>query len=375
MKTAKLSDIIGIINKIAPPGLAESWDNSGLQVGDPAGDVHRIMVALEPTVEVIQAAVSRSCQLLVTHHPLIFKPVSSISTATVSGLSLHTAIKAGLAVVCLHTNYDTAPGGLNDLLAERIGVLRSSPLKAAFFQELVKLVVFVPDSHLEQLRTALFPYTVQLGAYQDCSFSTSGEGTFTPQQGAQPFVGSVNVREKVAEQRLELLIDRSMLSRAINRLVASHPYEEPAYDLYPLLNRGAAQGLGRIGELAEVTTVGSYAGVVAEKLGTPVRFVGNPAATVQKVAVCSGSGSSLMHDAIRLGADLLVTGDVKYHEAREAEARGLAVIDAGHFPTEIIMAAAVRERLQHALASGGYNADVVTCDEEYDPFKLMTLSK
>lgn len=372
MKIPKTSDIAGIINKIAPTALAETWDNPGLQIGDPAADATRIMVALDPTPDVINSAVEASCQLLVTHHPLIFKPLKSISTATPHGSLIHKAIKAGLSIISLHTNYDIADGGLNDLLARKIGLTSSVPLKVTTVRELVKLVVFVPVEQLEQVRSALFPFAASLGAYRDCSFAAAGSGTFTPLDGAKPFAGTVGELSKVAEERLELLLERADLSRAVKALLAAHPYEEPAFDIYPLLNEGARLGLGRIGRLSGPVTLAEYAGQLRVALNAPtLRYVGNPAARISKVALCSGSGASLLHDAVRAGADVLVTGDVKYHEARDAEDLGLALIDAGHFPTEIIMVQEITERLNQALAMAGYtDFQVEACRTELDPFRI-----
>jgi hypothetical protein len=176
MKTARVSDILGIINKISPAELAESWDNPGLQVGDPAAGVSAVMVALDATPAVIEAALRSGCQLLVTHHPLIFKAQKSISTATAQGRMIHSAIRGGLSIVCMHTNYDIAGNGLNDLLAERLGITSCTPLQITGRQELVKLVVFVPEGHLDRLRTALLPHGESLGSYRDCSFARSEYG-------------------------------------------------------------------------------------------------------------------------------------------------------------------------------------------------------
>lgn len=375
MKPAKLSDVIGIINKIAPPALAENWDNPGLQLGDPGSEIHRIMVALEPALSTVNAAITSSCQLLITHHPLIFKPQSSISTSTTTGKIVHAAIQAGLSVFCMHTNYDTASGGLNDLLAERAGLSSTVPLKSAFHQELVKLVVFVPTSHLEEVRTELFPFAASTGEYSNCSFSTAGEGTFKPGKLAKPFTGTVGVLEKAPEQRLELLLDRVLLSKAINRLQTVHPYEEPAYDIYPLINSGITLGMGRVGLLSTPVTLKEYADQIADSLKIPMlRYVGDPDSVIRKVALCSGSGASLMGNAIRAGADVLLTGDVKYHDARDAEANGIALIDAGHFGTEIIMAEAVQKNLKQRLADSGYEqCEVMTCPDEFDPFRVTTI--
>jgi dinuclear metal center YbgI/SA1388 family protein len=331
------------------------------------------MVSLDATEAVIQSAIALSCQLLVTHHPLIFAAPKSISTATPQGACIHAAIRGSLSIVSMHTNYDCAEDGLNDLLARRIGLSACSPLQVTSRRELVKLVVYVPRDHLEGVRLALLPHGEILGAYGGCSFAAPGEGTFTPLDGAQPFIGTVGSPERVFEQRLELLLDRTILPRAIKALLAAHPYEEPAYDIYPLLNEGPASGLGRIGRLGEPLSLADFARRLSRDLGVPgLRFVGDPEARVSKVALCGGSGASLMRRAVRAGADVLVTGDVKYHDARDAEALGLALVDAGHFGTEIIMVEGVTERLGRMLAEAGYGAcDVVPCCVENDPFRCV----
>jgi len=342
-------------------------------VGDPSAEVSRIMVALDATPDVIDAALQAGCQLLVTHHPLIFKPQKTISTATTLGKSIHSAIRGGLGIISLHTNYDIAHGGLNDLLAELLGLSGCVPLQVTTTQELAKLVVFVPDEHLERMRTALLPHAESLGAYRDCSFAAAGEGTFTPLENARPFIGTIGTREKVSEYRLEVLLDRAKLPQTLKSLLAAHPYEEPAYDIYPLHNPGKVSGLGRIGTLPQATNLAEYVQRVAERLGAPgTRYVGDPAATVQRVALCSGSGASVMRSAARAGADVLVTGDVKYHEARDAQDLGIALIDAGHFPTEIIMATAVESRLRQMLAAAGLDGcRVISCTVERDPFRYL----
>jgi dinuclear metal center YbgI/SA1388 family protein len=372
MKIPKTADIVGIINKIAPVVLAEPWDNPGLQIGDPTAEVTNIMVALDPTPDVIDSALNASCQLLVTHHPLIFKPLKSISTATPLGTIIQKAIKGGLSIVSLHTNYDIARGGLNDLLAHKIGLSSCAPLKITASEDFVKLVVFVPAESLEKLRSALFPFAAKLGNYSDCSFAAGGVGTFMPLDGAEPFTGNVGELSVVKEERLELLIPRQMLAKAVKALLAAHPYEEPAFDVYPLQNDGEKLGLGRIGRLPEPATLAEYVAQVRRALpSSSLRYVGDPDAKVSKIALCSGSGASLLHDAVRSGADVLVTGDVKYHEARDAEDLGISLIDAGHFPTEIIMVAEITERLGRALAESGYSGcRVESCRTETDPFRI-----
>ncbi len=374
---AKLSDIVGIISKIAAPGLAESWDNSGLQVGDPAAEIKRIMVSLDASPAVVESAIALGCQLLVTHHPLIFKPQKTISASTPLGHIIHKAISGGLAIVSMHTNYDIAEDGLNDVLAAKLGLTGCLPLQITSEQELLKLVVFVPEGSLEAVRRALLPYAENIGAYRDCSFSASGEGTFTPQDGSKPFIGTIGETEHTRELRLELLISRPMLARSVKTLLAVHPYEEPAFDVYPLLNEGKKLGLGRVGRLVTTVSLAEFAEQVGVALGmNGLRYVGNPTAQVKKVALCSGSGASLLHTAARAGADVLVTGDVKYHDARDAEDLGIALIDAGHFHTEIIMVDAVSNRLDLMLKESGFdNCEVLTSSVESDPFKYCQVQK
>jgi len=372
MKKPRLSDVLGIINKKYPFALAEPWDNVGLQVGVASGQIDKIMVALDPLPAVLDEAISLGCNLLVTHHPLIFSPVRQISSSTVTGSSILKAIQAGLALVSMHTNYDIAQGGLNDLLAAQIGLNEVRPLKIVGHDELVKLVVFVPAAHHAAVRSALFPYTVQIGNYRDCSFSTPGQGTFLPLAGAQPAVGTVGSLEQVEEIRLELLIYKNQLGKAIKTLLSVHPYEEPAFDCYPLLNESLPIGLGRIGLLPEPVTLQAYTATCAAQLGCgAVRVTGKIDRAIRTVALCSGSGASLLADAVRAGADLLVTGDVKYHEARDAETQGIALLDAGHFATEQLMVAAIRDFLASELGRAGYLAEVYAAKNEYDPFTTV----
>lgn len=331
------------------------------------------MVALDPAPDVISSAIDSSCQLLVTHHPLLFKPLKSISRATRQGSLIHDAIRGGLSIACLHTNYDIAAGGLNDLLAGKIGLSNCLPLQITSAQELVKLVIFVPVDHIERVRSALFPFTEAIGNYRDCSFAAGGEGTFTPLDGAKPFIGVAGIAQRVPEERLELLLDRKNLSKTIKTLLAVHPYQEPAFDVYPLLNEGEKLGLGRIGHLSDTVTLAVFAGQLKKTLSVPtLRYVGEPSTPVSKVALCSGSGASLVHEAARAGADVLVTGDVKYHDARAAEEMGIALIDAGHFHTEIIMVPEITQQIKAALCAAGYNGcQVVSSPVERDPFTVL----
>lgn len=372
MQKAKLSDLIGIINKIAPPGLAEDWDNVGLQVGDPAAEVGRVMVALDPCPAAVEEAILNSCQLLLTHHPLIFKPLKRISTADEAGKLIHRSIAANLAILSMHTNYDIAANGINDLLSSRLGMQGCRPLKVTGRSELLKLVVYVPLSHQDRVMSALLPHGARQGNYADCSFRSSGLGTFTPLAGAEPFIGSMGVRETVEECRLEIMVRRSELQPALKALRGAHPYEEPAFDLVPLHNEGEVYGLGRIGELQEPMPLDGFAEMVKSSLGVhSLRIVGAHGKPVSRVGVCGGSGASLLRDAARQGADALVTGDIKYHEAREAQSLGIALIDAGHFATERLMVEGMAASLGEELARRRLDVAVLSCTTEKDPFLVI----
>jgi len=372
MTTPRVSDILGILNVLAPFRLAEEWDNAGLQVGDPASPAARIMVALDAGRSAIEAAAAGEYRLLLTHHPMIFRPLKKISTADHLGGLLALAIKSNLTIISLHTNFDIADGGVNDLLAERLGVTESMPLKVTACGELIKLSIFVPKGHEEKVMEALFAHSGFIGNYRDCSFRAAGIGTFRPLAGAQPFLGEIGKRENAEEVRLEVLLRKEELSIALKSLFASHPYEEPAYDIYPLLNKGKSSGMGRLGDLPEALSLADFAADVKMRLALDrVRYVGDGERRVRRIAICGGSGASLLHDAVRQGADALVTGDVKYHDAREAEGLGLALVDAGHFATELPMVRGLQELLGKELAKRGYVSEITAFEGEREPFSYI----
>jgi dinuclear metal center YbgI/SA1388 family protein len=330
------------------------------------------MVALDPCPEAVNAAITSSCQLLLTHHPLIFKPLKRISTADETGRLIHLAIAARLAIVSLHTNYDITTNGVNDLLARALGVTSSQPLKVSHREELLKLTVFVPVSHHDALLKALLPFSWLSGKYADCSFTTSGQGTFRPLAGASPYIGKMGERESVEESRLELLIRKADLQPALKSLRKAHPYEEPAFDIIPLLNEGLQSGIGRIGLLQSRPLLKDFADDIKKALGcTSLRIVGHPEQRISKLALCGGSGAFLIHEAAREGADLLVTGDIKYHDAREAQALGLALIDAGHFATERLMIDGLATQLEKELKCRKFEIEVLRCAAESDPFEVI----
>jgi dinuclear metal center YbgI/SA1388 family protein len=370
-KGQHIQDLTGLLNKLYAPELAEDWDNIGLQVGDPKAPLGRAMVALDPSLSALLAARDAGAQALVTHHPLLFRPIKRVTPEDAVGQVLWTAIREGIAIISAHTNLDCAVDGLNRWLAERLGVEHSVPLQPSS-GDYLKLVVFAPAGHEQCVAEALFSAGAgQIGAYDRCSFRSLGDGTFRPAVGSNPFVGEVGETEQVEEFRLETIVPRRKLSRVLDKMQKAHPYEEVAYDLMPLENQVPGAGLGRIGKLAEAMPLEAFTGKVKQALDCEhLRLCGADKKQVHKVALCGGSGAGLLQTAHRQGADVLVTGDVKYHEARQAEDLGIALVDAGHFATEKLMIEQVARALQAAAGQNRWDIVFETYSGEQEPFRI-----
>lgn len=371
--TFRLQDLTGLLHKLYPPFLAEDWDNVGLQVGDPGMPVERILIALDPTEANLDDARHRGAQALVCHHPLIFRPLKRLTPQDETGRMLFRAVREGIAVLCAHTNLDRARDGLNDWLAARLGVLATQPLETGAPGDLLKLVVFVPTGYEDRVAAALhLSGAGHIGGYDRCAFRVTGTGSFRPGAESNPFIGRPGETEEVREVRLETVLPRGLTAKVLEKMRKAHPYEEVAFDLIPLANSRPDIGLGRIGRLAAPVTLADFAARVKQDLRCQApRLVGDPAARISKVAVCGGSGASLIHEAARQGADVLVTGDVKYHEARNAESLGLALIDAGHFATERLMVEELAARLRQAARERRLDLVIDTAEGEADPFQTI----
>ncbi|MFA5515516.1 MAG: Nif3-like dinuclear metal center hexameric protein [Desulfuromonadales bacterium] len=375
MKTerpARIQDLVGILNALYPPAFAESWDNVGLHIGDPAAPLNRVLLCLDPSEMALNAARAAGAEAILTHHPLIFNPLKNITSGNETGRLVLAAARAGIAVICAHTNLDRAPNGLNDWLAALLGVPAALPL-AAGDDALLKLVVFVPAGYEDTVAEAMFKGGAgQIGGYDRCSFQSAGIGTFRPGEKSRPFLGRSGEMERASEVRLETIVPRHRLHRTLENMRKAHPYEEVAYDLLPLSNQRPDMGLGRIGRLPEATTLELFAERVKTSLGAAsLRLVGEPQARIAKVALCGGSGASLLAEAIRQGADVLVTGDLKYHEARSAQAQGLALIDAGHFATEHLMVRGLAQVLRDEIPRRGLAMEIIEMEGETEPFRVF----
>jgi len=370
-KGQRIQDLIGLVHTLYDPCLAEDWDNVGLQVGDPAAPLARAMIALDPSLGALQAASEAGAQALITHHPLLFRPIKRLTPDNAVGQVLWTAVRSGVSVISAHTNLDCAEEGLNSWLARQLGVQTNVPLQPVA-GEYLKLAVFVPVGHEPQVAEALFAGGAgQIGAYDRCSFRSHGEGTFRPGPESSPFIGVPGKMQQVEETRLEVIVPQLKLARALEKMLKAHPYEEVAYDLFPLQNQVPGAGLGRIGKLEQATTLDAFAARVKGALGCDhLRLIGAHDLPVQKVALCGGAGAGLLQTAHRQGADVLVTGDVKYHEARQAEELGIALVDAGHFATEKLMIELVADVLRKAAGQRHWEIEFITYTGEQDPFRF-----
>lgn len=334
-----VSDVLRFLDTWAPAALQQPYDNTGLQVGDPDAAVDTALVALDLTHAVLDEAEALGARLVVTHHPLIFRPLKRIAPGPgPAGLAYRLAA-GGIAHVAAHTNLDALDGGVSFALAEDLG-LEDVRLLDMFADQSVKLAVFVPVTHAEAVRVALAEAGAgRAGRYADCAFAAPGTGTFRALDGANPFLGSVGTLERADEVRLEAQVLRARLPATLRAVRAAHPYEEVAFDVIPIEQAGSDVGFGAVGTLPEAEDGAAFLSRVCERLGeAAVRYAGDLARPVHRVAVCGGSGSDLVGRALAAGADAFVTADVTYHrffDALDAAGRpAMLYVDALHYATE-----------------------------------------
>jgi len=365
VKTAVLTveKVISYLEKIAPPSLALPGDPVGLQLGNPGAEVKRVMVSLDPDLLTVREAVQSGAEMLVTHHPLFFHKLSSIDESRPVGALVSEAIRGRLNIYSAHTNFDIAPEGVSHKLAEAIGLPtgEAEVLEVTGSEQLLKLVVFVPVGHEDIILNALADAGAgQIGRYSHCSFQAGGTGTFMPQEGTTPFIGVSGVMEKVDELRLETILPATRRADVVSALVKSHPYEEVAFDLYPLDLEGKTVGLGLLIDPGESFSFDRLIQRCRENLpGCSPRGISFGKSGYRKIALCGGSGGSLIEHASRRGADILISGDFRYHDLKQAEELGLALIDAGHAATEIPGVHFLCQSLREHLKKDGFEAEVL----------------
>ena len=372
MKTT-IADIITVMESLAPARLAEEWDNVGLQIGDLNRPVHTIRVALDPTPDVVDAASKDDVDLLITHHPLIFHPLKFIDLDSPMGFIIQTAVLCRMAIFSAHTNLDSATNGLNDILAHRIGLNDLKVLGNAKQVENYKLVFYVPEAYQHTVMTALFETRAgEIGNYSCCSFRNKGKGTYKPGLLSKPFSGKIGEISHADEVRIETVVRKNDVTSVIDHIKKNHPYETMAYDIYPLLSYNHEQGIGRIGKLKKSMDLKSFAMSIKTKLGlNHLKIAGNPDLSIETVAVCSGSGSSLIDQFVKSGAQVYVSGDLGYHDAKTAEALNLGIIDIGHFASEHLIVDSLTRRLKQVLSEAGMDVKIEAYKLELDPFMIL----
>ena len=367
---ATVSDFITILNRLAPPRLAEAWDNVGLQVGHREWPVKTVWVALDPLPEVVAKACKSDVDLLITHHPLFFKPIKQIDCASPVGGVVAMAAAHQMAIFTAHTNLDSVAGGVNDVLAARMGLNHIRTLTDRTDARVCKLVVFAPPAHVQPILDAMFSAGAgRIGNYTHCSFRSEGTGTFFGGNNTSPAAGSRGVLNAIGEHRVEVLVPRDGVDAIVSAAKQVHPYETMAYDVYPLVANDHRSGLGRIGQLPAPLALADFVAQLKTNLQlSTVKIVGSAKKRVKKVAVCSGSGSSLLADAIAAGAEVYVSGDISYHTARDAQQAGIGVIDVGHFHSEQPVVDVLAASLRDVLKVEDIPVVVAAVDTERDPF-------
>ena len=330
----QLAEIIRHLEDVAHPSLQENYDNSGLIVGEANRNITGVLVSLDCIESTVDEAIDKNCNLIVAHHPIVFKGLKRFNSADYVQRTVQKAIKNDIAIYAIHTNLDNVyRSGVNEKIAERLGLLNTSillPKKEA----LLKLVTYCPISDSDTIKNALFDAGAgHIGNYSECSFSTEGSGTYKGNHASNPYLGKKGERHIENEVRIEVVLRNYQRSKVLKALIEAHPYEEVAYEIYPTLNKDFEIGSGIVGNLENEVNPISFLSLLKNKMGlTVIRHTGYTK-PIRKVAICGGSGQFLLEHAKRAGADAFVTSDFKYHEFFDAE-NEVMICDIGHYESE-----------------------------------------
>lgn len=346
----KCEKIIRIIENWAPKSIAWEKDNVGLQVGSLRREVKNILLCLDVNEKVVNEAIRKNCNLIISHHPLLFRPLKKIEPEKdrISGI-VEKLIKKDITLYSAHTNLDFTKNGVSFKLADKLKLTNQKFLLNQT-SNLNKLVVFVPVDNADKVADAMHLAGAGIiGEYSDCSFRTTGTGTFRGSDKSNPSIGSKGKLEKVDEVKIEVIVDSFNLKDVVEKMINAHPYEEVAYDVYPLKNENPNYGAGVIGELKQELSEREFLLHVSRSIKVKnLRFNRGSKSKIKKVAVCGGSGSDMLEIAIKNNADAYVTADIKYHTFQDAEDR-ILLIDAGHYETEILILDEIKERIEKSL--------------------------
>ena len=357
-----IAEISKSLEAWAPPGSAQDYDNVGLQVGDRNRRVRSALIALDMTPDVLAEASALQAQLIITHHPLLFKPLRSVTTNSFeSNLALRLA-EARIGLYSIHTNLDAAPGGVSFALADHLD-LQDLDFMQGMPDATLKLAVFVPEDHARTVQEAMAEAGAgTIGEYEACAFEVDGTGYFKPGEGASPFIGEAGGGlESAREVKLEMEVPRWHLYAVRKAMVEAHPYEEVAHDVYSVEQPTTTAGLGAVGHLEEPMLLKEFLQLISTRLeAETLRYAGNPEAEVQRVAVCGGAGAGFVKQAMATGADAYVTSDVKYHDyfnvLDDSGNARMAFIDAGHYETEALTEALLWRYLRERFPTAAFTA-------------------
>ena len=329
-----IKEVIEVLEQVAPVSLQETYDNAGLITGSSTWECTGVLVTLDSTEKIIEEAIQRNCNLVVAHHPIIFKGLKKINGNNYVERTIIKAIKQDIAIYAIHTNLDNIIHGVNGRIADKLGLINREVLLPKE-SSLKKIFCFVPESHAEEVRLAMFNAGAgKIGNYNECSFGTEGIGTFKAGEGAEPFIGKIGERHSEKEVKLELVFPATIESALVRTMKQVHPYEEVAYDIVALDNPHPEIGSGMLGELPSALSGPEFLGLLKTQFGLQViRHTSLPDRLIQKVAICGGAGSFLINNSLSAGADAFVTADLKYHEFFDADSK-ILFCDLGHFETE-----------------------------------------
>lgn len=362
----KISELLTIIDQIAPFSLQQDFDNSGVQYGDLNEKIEKILISLDVTQGIIKEAANLNCNTILSHHPLFFRPLTRI-TKQDNPLTFQ-LIRQNINLISAHTNYDLAENGLNDYVGNLLGFKKIDSLEQSP-EKIFKLAVYVPEKYHEKLLNALFQSGAgNIGKYSETSFTSHGRGSFKPADGSRPFIGKIGKRELVDEIKIETVFRERDYANIIEAIAINHPYEEPAYDIFSLkIDNGT--GIGLIARLPREQSMLELARMVKNTLNIPyLRMVQANSKNIKIVALCTGSGGSLISKAYQKNVDLFITGDIKHHEALAAEEMGLNIIDIEHFYSEKYFVPAIQKQLIEAQVP----EDILVASRKMlSPFKLL----
>ncbi len=360
-----LTELVNAMERLAPTRHAESWDNVGLLVGDPAQDIRSAMLTIDYTAEVAREAQAAGCDVVIAYHPPIFDGLKRIIAPSL----IHDAIRRGVAIYSPHTALDVAPDGTNDMLADAIGLVERHPLRLAQLKAAnCKLIVFAPDDAADRVADAMFAAGAgRIGNYTRCSFRSPGTGTFLGEQGTKPSIGRPGQLERVQELRMETIVPLGHVDAIVRAMRQAHPYEEPAFDVVPLAAPPEGLGQGRIGSLAVPTDRPVLLDRIKEALGVDHLLVAGPTdGAVSRAAACAGACGGMIDDALAQGAELYLTGEVRHHDALRVSQRGMTVVCTLHSNSE----RAVLRRLSRVLAKELPALGIRQSSQDRDPFAL-----